>query len=74
MHKSALAADFSVDNFLRADDAFESTLAVAAGVEFEAVALEQAVETTAAYVREKRMLGLRRLLQSWNTNLNLCLL
>jgi IS1 family transposase len=53
MHKLAVALHFGVYNFVRLHKTLGTTPAVAAGVEFERWSLEQVVEMTADYWRQK---------------------
>src|SRR5437660_12536501 len=53
MHKAAVALHFGIYNFVRIHKTLETTPAVAAGVEYERWSLEQAVEMTAEYHRQK---------------------
>lgn len=52
-HKHAVALFLGVYNFVRKHKTLRMTLAVAAGVEFEAWTLERVVDMTAAYMRRK---------------------
>jgi len=53
MHKLAVALHFGVYNFVRVHSTLGTTPAVAAGVELERWSLEQVVEMTADYWRQK---------------------
>jgi hypothetical protein len=53
MHKAAVALHFGIYNFVRVHKTLGTTPAVAAGVEFERWSLEQSVEMTAEYLRQK---------------------
>jgi hypothetical protein len=48
-----IAQRFGVYNFVRVHETLGTTPAVASGVEYEGWFLEQAVETTADYLRQK---------------------
>jgi hypothetical protein len=53
MHKAAVALHFGIYNFVRIHKSLGTTPAVAAGVELERWGLEDAVEMTANYIRQK---------------------
>ena len=53
MHKAAVALHFGIYNFVRIHKTIGTTPAVAAGVEYERWSLEQVVEMTADYWRQK---------------------